>query len=116
MDKENGYLNKNYFCCVCNEEHVIKLSKSLVKNREKFPFSYSFLHGQLKNILTTLYLDKSLEIRAVDVQELSDDDLFSKDQVITITDTLMKEVERLRKENESLNNQLVLLNKRKTNF
>lgn len=115
MDKENDYLIKNYFCRVCNEEHEIKLSKSLVKNREKFPFSYSFLHGQLKNILTTLYLDKLLEIRAVDVQELTDDDLFSKDQVISITDTLMKEVERLRIENERLNNQLAMLKKKKPN-
>lgn len=114
MEKDN--LVKNYFCRVCNENHKINLSKKLIENKKKFPVPYSFLHGQLKNILTTLYLDKDLEIRGVDVQELADDDLFSKDQVISITDTLMKEVERLRMENERLNNQIQMLYKKKPNL
>ncbi len=114
MKKEMDYLIRNYFCEVCKNNHDIKLSKNLLENRQKFPFSHSFLHGELKNILTTLYIDKDLEIRGVDVQELTDDDLFSKDQVISITDTLMKEVERLRIENLKLNKQLEIFKKKKT--
>jgi hypothetical protein len=93
---------KEYYCSVCDTIHQIKLEKDSSKGKYQFPFPYIFLHGQLKNILTTLYVDKNLEIRAVDVHILTNEDLFSKDQAANIINTLMKEIETLSKENEKL--------------
>jgi len=102
MSDNSEYIQRSYHCRVCDTTHEISLQKKISENQSKFPFSYFFLHGELKNILTTLYLDKQLEIRGVDVQELTDDDIFSKDQVVSITSILMREIEELRKENEDL--------------
>jgi len=111
MSEDDDFVIKLYHCRICDNTHKTKLRKGLNKKHTKFPFSHSFLHGELKNILTTLYLDKNLEVRGVDVQQLSDDDLFSKDQVVSISSTLMEEIERLRSENEKL--QLKLHNLKK---
>lgn len=102
MSDNSEYIQRSYHCRVCDTTHEISLQKKISENQSKFPFSYFFLHGELKNILTTLYLDKQLEIRGVDVQKLTDDDIFSKDQVVSITSILMREIEELRKENEDL--------------
>ena len=93
--------------------HEIKLNNQLSKDHEEYPFPYTFLHGDLRNILTTLYIDKNLEIRGLEVRELKESDLFSKDQVLTITNTLMEEIEQLREENNSLRDKL-LANKKKS--
>jgi hypothetical protein len=95
-------LIKEYYCSICDTIHQIKLNKDIIKGKSQFPFPYIFLHGQLKNILTTLYVDKNLEIRGVDVHILTNEDLFSKEQAANIISTLMKEIETLRKENEKL--------------
>ena len=102
MSDNSDYIQRSYFCSVCGTTHKIRLQKKIREKQSKFPFSHFFLHGELKNILTTLYLDKRLEIRGVDVQQLRDDDIFSKDQVVSITSILVKEIEELRKENEEL--------------
>jgi hypothetical protein len=102
MSDNSDYIQRSYYCSVCGTTHEISLPKKISEKQSKFPFSYFFLHGELKNILTTFYLDKHLEIRGVDVQKLTDDDIFSKDHVISITSTLVKEIEELRKENEEL--------------
>jgi len=102
MSENSDFIQRSYHCRVCKTTHEIKLQKKISESQSKFPFSYFFLHGELKNILTTLYLDKQLEIRGVDVQKLTDDDIFSKDQVISISSILMKEIEDLLKENEEL--------------
>lgn len=102
MSKKSNFILKKYSCRICNEVHEIKLDRNLFENITNFPFSHVFLHGDLRNILTTLYLDKNFEIRGVDVHKLSEDDIFSKDQVIAITDTLMEELETLREENKRL--------------
>jgi hypothetical protein len=99
MKEKNDYFTRQYYCRICKKRHLVKLAKNILMGREKYPFSYIFLHGELKNILTTLYIDKEAQIRGVDVQELTDDDIFSKDQVITITRKLTDELESLRKEN-----------------
>ena len=106
MSKNENFAIKQYYCRICDDYHEIHLRKALIEKQSKFPFSHSFLHGELKNILTTLYLDKHLEVRGVDVQQLRDDDLFSKEQVISISSTLMEEIERLRTENEKLQKKL----------
>ncbi len=102
MGKNSDYILRNYYCKICNKDHKIKLSKNLLKNKLKMPFPHIFLHGELKNILTTLYLDKELQIRGVDVHELTDEDLFSKEQAIIITKTLVEEIEKLAEENLNL--------------
>ncbi len=102
MSKDSEKVIRSYHCRVCDTTHEVSLQKKIIKNQSKFPFSYFFLHGDLKNILTTLYLDRHLEIRGVDVQKLTDDDIFSKEQVVSITSTLVKEIEELRNENEEL--------------
>ena len=115
MSKNDDFVTKHYHCRLCNDTHEIQLRKKLCENQSKFPFSHSFLHGELKNILTTLYLDKNLEVRGVDVQRLREDDIFSKEQVISISGTLMEEIERLRMENEALQKELRIIKKEITN-
>ena len=102
MSEESEYIIRHYHCHYCNTTHDISLPKKISEKQSKFPFSYFFLHGELKNLLTTLYLDKHLQIRGVDVHQLTDDDIFSKDHLLSITSTLVKEIEELRKENEEL--------------
>ncbi len=101
-ESEDDYIIRQYNCKVCKTTHKVNLKKKLSENQSKFPFSYFFLHGELKNFLTKLYLDKHLQIRGVDVHQLTDDDIFSKDHLLTITSTLVKEIEVLRKENQEL--------------
>jgi len=102
MRENRQNILRYYHCRVCDTTHEVSLQKKISEKQSKFPFSYFFLHGELKNILTTLYLDNDLEIRGVDVQKLADDDIFSKDQVVSITSTLVREIEDLRKENNEL--------------
>ena len=102
MSDNSEFIQRSYYCSVCGTTHEISLQKKISKKQSKFPFSYFFLHGELKNILTTLYMDKHLEIRGVDVQKLTDDDIFSKDHAVSITSILVKEIEDLRKKNEEL--------------
>ncbi len=103
MKKNTDCVSRDYYCRICDQMHQIKINKNLVKSQSKFPFPFIFLHGDLKNLLTTLYIDKEIQIRGVDVHELSDDNIFSKDQVIKITTTLVAEIERLQRENARLN-------------
>ena len=111
MSEIEDFIVRQYHCRICGITHEIQLRKSICKKQKKFPFSHAFLHGELKNILTTLYLDKDLQIRGVDVQQLGEDDIFSKEQVISITCTLMEEIERLRIENMKLQKELNILKK-----
>ena len=115
MSKNDNFVIKRYYCRICDSNHEIQLRKKLSEKQSKYPFSHSFLHGELKNILTILYLDRNLEVRGVDVQKLRDDDIFSKEQVISISGTLMEEIERLRTENEALQNELSTLKKGRVN-
>ena len=106
MSEESEFIVRHYHCRVCDTTHEISIPKKISEKQSKFPFSYFFLHGELKNLLTTLYLDKHLQIRGVDVHQLTDDDIFSKDHLLSITSTLVKEIEVLRKENEKLQSKL----------
>lgn len=112
MNRNNDFIIREYDCRLCNTQHEIKLSYNISKDHEEYPFPYTFLHGDLKNILTTLYIDKNLEIRGVEVRKLKESDLFSKDQVLTITNTLMEEIEQLRKENNLLRDELLTNNRK----
>lgn len=112
MNKSNNFVIKRYLCKICNETHDIKLDKNICKGHSRFPFPKVFLHGELKNILTTLYIDQDLRIRGVDVYKLADDDLFSKEQATIITKTLMMEIERLTEENIKLSEENKKLKKK----
>ncbi len=106
MSFSDEFVTRQYTCSICNKKHEINLRKNLYLDREDYPFSYTYLHGDLKNILTTLYIDKNMEIRGVDVQELTTGNIFSKEQVVTIVTELIGEIERLREENVELLNQI----------
>ena len=97
-------VKRHYRCKICDATHSVSFDKALLEGRTKFPFPHTQLHGELKDILSIFYLDKDLQIRGVEIQNIgiNDDNIFSKEQSITITDTLMNEIERLREENEEL--------------
>ena len=95
------YITKQYNCKICNETHKIELPQNICEGRTKFPFPYVFLHGDQKNILTILYIDKDLQIRGAEVQE-GTNDLFSKEQVVKLATNLIDEVDRLREDNLKL--------------
>jgi len=103
MAKKDTEIVKHYRCPICNSTHRVKLSKDMCKGRTKFPFPYVILHdsihdNELKELLTILYIDKNLQIRHAEIQELKDDNLFSKTQVVAMTKTLFEENERLRQD------------------
>ncbi len=103
MDNEDTETLKHYRCPICNSTHRIKLNKDLLKGRTKFPFPYVILHdsindNEVKELLTILYIDNNLQIRHAEVQELKNDNIFSKDQVVAMTKTLFEENERLRQD------------------
>lgn len=109
--KKNNIVIKHYTCPICNSTHKVKLSKDVIDGRKKFPFPYVILHNSIKNnefkeVLTILYLDKDLQIRSSEIQELRDDNLFSKTQVIGMTQSLMEENKRLREDVERLTKKL----------
>ena len=69
------FLTRLYNCPKCKKTHTIKLQKDLFKEKSSFPFSYAYLHsseGNLKDLLTILYLDKQLQVRGVDVIEIQE--------------------------------------------
>ena len=103
MVNEDTEIVKFYRCNRCNTTHKVKLSKDLCKGRTKFPFPYVILHDSIQNnevkeLLTILYIDQNLQIRHAEIQELKDDNIFSKDQVVAMTKTLFEENERLRQD------------------
>ncbi|HEY0089208.1 MAG TPA: hypothetical protein VGB37_10205 [Candidatus Lokiarchaeia archaeon] len=116
VEENNEIVTKRYRCQICNCTHAIKLNKDLLKKKTKFPFPYVILHdsiikNELKEVLTILYIDQNLDIRHTEIQEIVDDSLFSKRQVVEITKTLFDENERLREDVARLTNEL---NKLKT--
>jgi len=113
MSENSETIKRHYRCRICNKTHTIELSRRLLQGRTKYPFPHVFLHGDTLALLTILYLDKDLQIRGAEVQNLTidDDNLFSKDQATSIVENLMNEIERLRKENEKLTQELNELKK-----
>ena len=110
-NKKNNKVTKHYSCPICKSTHKIKLSKDIINGRKNFPFPYVILHNFVKNnefkeVLTILHLDKDLQIRSTEIQELRDDNLFSKAQVVGMTQSLMEENRRLREDVEELTKKL----------
>ena len=108
MENNDEFIKRTFHCKICDKNHKVKLKKNLIEGRTKFPFPYVYLHDHIngvehKEVLTILYIDKNLQIRHSEIQELGYDSLFSKEQVQAITKPLIKEIELLRDEIKKLN-------------
>jgi len=106
MSQEKEFVEKVYNCPHCKKIHAVKLPSNIAENRESYPFRHVFLHGELKELLTTLYIDKNLQIRGVEVHHLQDSDIFSKEYADQMINKLMDLILTLQKENEHLREQL----------
>ena len=111
MEDGNDFIKRTFHCKICDKNHKVKLKKNLIEGRTKFPFPFIFLHDHIngvehKEILTILYIDKNLQIRHSEMQELDYDSLFSKEQVIAMMRPLLEEINILRTEVETLTTKL----------
>ena len=80
-----------------------------MEGESPYIFPYVFLHssiGELNDLLTTLYLDRDLQIRSVEVIRVENSDIFSKDLTRKISEKLMDMITELEKENLELRNLL----------
>ena len=104
MNNLDGKIIREYRCQICDTVHKVELSPNLIKYKKKFPFPHVFLHGELKEYLTILYIDANLQIRASEVQNLSldNDNVFSKDHTFKIVSNLVNEIENLRDQQHNL--------------
>ena len=108
---EKDFVLKIYHCPKCQTTHTIELSRTLSENRERYPFPFVFLHSleeKLEDLLTVLYIDANLDIRAVEIIEVENSNIFSEDLTKEIAEKLMNEIMSLQEENIQLKG---LLNK-----
>lgn len=103
QDREHGESDqvvRTFKCSFCKTVHEITLNRKLAEGRTRFPFAHIYLHGELKDILTILYIDKDLEIRGVELERLAitDENIVSKEHMLDIIEKLVKEIEELRED------------------
>jgi hypothetical protein len=70
---KSEFITRVYNCPKCRLMHTVKLPKNIAHNKPVFPFPYVFLHSSeegIDDILTVLYIDVELHIRAVEVMEV----------------------------------------------
>jgi len=97
-------IERQYHCKVCNTTHTIQLDKKIAEGRKKYPFPYIALHdtivngSEVKEVLAILYIDKGLQIRHAEIQEFGEGNIFSKEQVMAMTNPFMEEISILREE------------------
>jgi hypothetical protein len=108
---EDETIERYFDCRVCGRSHKVVLNKKLLEGKIKFPFPHIYLHDHIegidhKEVLTILYIDKNLQIRHTEIQELGSDSIFSKEQVEAITKPLIGEIELLRDEIKKLNREI----------
>ena len=99
---EPEYLNRVYNCPKCKIIHNIKIPKKITENRTSFPFPFVFLHSSednLEDLLTILYIDAQLHIRAVEIIEVENTNIFSEELTKQITEKLMEKILSLEEEN-----------------
>jgi len=98
LDIMTKMVTRSYQCDSCKIVHTIKLPEDLSTKHTQFPFAYFYLHGDTKDVLSTLYLDADLKVRGAETQKLDTglDDIFSKGQMLSIVQNLMTEIERWR--------------------
>lgn len=86
-------IDRKFYCEKCKKTHSIKLRKDLKTTQENFPFAYFYLHGPVKDILSTLYLDANLNIRGVESVRLKvNDKIFSMEHTMSIVQSLVEEL------------------------
>ena len=93
--KKPEFISRVYNCPKCRLMHTVKLPKDIAQNKPVFPFPYVFLHSSeegLDDILTVLYIDVELHIRAVEVMEVDESNIFSEDLTKQITEKLMDKI------------------------
>ena len=99
------FISRVYNCPKCRLMHTVKLPKDVAQNKPVYPFPYVFLHSSeegLDDILTVLYIDVELHIRAVEVMEVDESNIFSEDLTKQITEKLMDKIVSLEEENLQL--------------
>ncbi len=106
-NSKTEFITRVYNCPKCRLMHTVKLSKNIAHNKPAFPFPYVFLHSSeeglgLDDILTVLYIDVELHIRAVEVMEVEESNIFSEDLTKQITEKLMDKIVSLEEENLQL--------------
>jgi len=102
---EPEFITRIYNCPKCRIMHNIKIPKNLIENKPMFPFPYVYLHSSentLEDILTILYLDSDLQIRAVEVVEVENSNIFSEQLTKQIAEKLMDKITSLEQENLQL--------------
>jgi len=97
-EEEGEFITRFFKCKICDTHHEIKLNKKLAEGRNRFPFSHIYLHGDLKDILTILYIDKDLQIRGVETEVLSRENIVSKEHMVEVVGKLVEEIEKLRQD------------------
>lgn len=105
-------VTRSYQCDTCKRVHNVQLPHDLASKHTQFPFAYFYLHGDAKDVLSTLYLDAELKVRGAETQKLDTglDDIFSKGQMMSIVQNLMGEIERWRTDYEDLKEKYDALN------
>jgi hypothetical protein len=98
-----------YSCPVCKTGHEIELDESIIEKQATYPFAYFDLHGELRDVLSVLYIDADGKVRGVEAKRLQMDNIFSQDFASTITQTLTDEIARLEEENRHLREELTRL-------
>ncbi len=111
MENNEDVLLKYYRCNICNSTHEVYIKKSILEGQSKYPFPYVFLHdsmvnGDIQELLTILYIDRSGKVRGTEIQKLGDNNLFSKEQVINIVKPLVEEIERLQEDHSKLTKEI----------
>jgi hypothetical protein len=86
----------------------------LAENKPVYPFPYVFLHSSeefqnLDDLLTILYIDIQMHIRAVEVVEVENSNIFSEELTKRITQKLMDKIVNLEEENLQLKELLTKL-------
>ncbi|TXT60759.1 MAG: hypothetical protein BAJALOKI2v1_80051 [Promethearchaeota archaeon] len=116
---QSEFVLRHYNCNYCKKTHQIKLPKNLLENKDQFPFPYVYLHssiGELRDLLTTLYIDRDLQIRGAEVIKVEDGDIFSEKLTRKITAKLMEQIARLEEENLELRSLIEKIDLKKAKF
>jgi hypothetical protein len=100
-----------YMCPLCKKNHDVFLDQKIIEKQSSFPFPYFDLHGELRDILSLLYIDTNFKVRGVETKQLVEANIFSQDFATSISQTLMNEISRLEEENKKLREEIARFRK-----
>lgn len=98
-----------YTCPACKVSHDLNLDESIWDKQTSFPFPYFDLHGELRDVLSVLYIDADGKVRGVEARQLQMDNIFSQDFASAITQKLADEIAHLEEENKQLREEIAKL-------